>query len=960
LLHDSSEQTSAAERESDPPAVPPTKGKATGNGATATEEHAAASSNGQCSTVPEDLVRFIGAIFRRNDHIVIRPIESWVDNGKKQNHILFKKVKHLRASSLADPVIWNMLARIAAADRANIYFGVCPREGPNGQYDLAWQIRSVRALWSDLDSCTVEEALERCHKTYLPLPSIVVSSGHGVHLYWILAEPYLIDPARPPAVLTEWVDRGEGQRKAVRKYIEPKKGQRVYLYLPDRKTGGDSKTPNPECEWGDLSPTAMHVQDVLGGIASKIGGDHTQDLSRLLRLPATLNRKNERNGVEPAPCQLVECHPERRYSFSDFERFAERSPDRQRREAVVKIRLPTIRKLRATNKTDRLNDLINACAVADVGERSERDWALLCWAIENGVDPTFLWGQLQAIGKFAEKGEPYFARSWKQAQLHTRVKIYDRMQRKAAARSQKTTGNGSAASDAPFSVNGDGGNSQPDTPETADCDDAELSELYDETYDETDDDPHRLARTFLRRYRADGRHTLCHWRDEFLQWDGRSYQVIPDGDVTSRLTRHIRHEFEKAYLRKKNEQGSDGDGDDGKKKQQVTVQAVTTRLVANVLQALKSQATLPSDVEPPSWLTDGPPWPPAEALVCRNAILHLPSLVANRPAATTGQTPKLFTRNALDYDFRPDAPAPDNWLSFLAKVWPNDQESINALQEWLGYCLLPDTSQQKILLLIGPKRSGKGTISRVLTGVVGLGNVCTPTLASLSTAFGLWPLLGKTLAIISDARLSGRTDAAVVIERLLSISGEDMQTIDRKYKSAIIAQLPVRFMVMTNELPRLLDGSGALAGRFVVLRMVHSWFGKEDRGMRGRLLSELPSILLWAIAGWQRLQARGRFLQPQSAAVVIEDLERLSAEITPFLEEECYLGPQHEGTSDRLYARWRSWCERNGLKPTGKPIFGRSLHAAVPGLGSRQSRSGEGRTRLYIGIGLRPSPDEEA
>ena len=109
----------------------------------------------------------------------------------------------------------------------------------------------------------------------------------------------------------------------------------------------------------------------------------------------------------------------------------------------------------------------------------------------------------------------------------------------------------------------------------------------------------------------------------------------------------------------------------------------------------------------------------------------------------------------------------------MEELWPNDLRAVETLQEWFGYCLLPDTTQQKILMLVGPKRSGKGTIARVLGRVVGMANVCGPTLASLGTNFGLWPLLGKMLAIVADARLSGRTDTAVVVERLLSISGED-------------------------------------------------------------------------------------------------------------------------------------------------------------------------------------------
>ena len=73
---------------------------------------------------------------------------------------------------------------------------------------------------------------------------------------------------------------------------------------------------------------------------------------------------------------------------------------------------------------------------------------------------------------------------------------------------------------------------------------------------------------------------------------------------------------------------------------------------------------------------------------------------------------------------------------------------------------LPDTRQQKILMLVGPKRSGKGTIAKVLAQLIGLKNVCAPTLASLGMNFGLWPLVGKSLAIIADARLSNRSDIA--------------------------------------------------------------------------------------------------------------------------------------------------------------------------------------------------------
>ncbi len=327
----------------------------------------------------------------------------------------------------------------------------------------------------------------------------------------------------------------------------------------------------------------------------------------------------------------------------------------------------------------------------------------------------------------------------------------------------------------------------------------------------------------------------------------------------------------------------------------------------------------------------------------------------------TPPTNRLFTRNTLDNELELDAPAPTARLAFLGQLWQDDAQAVAALQEWFGYCLLPDTSQQKILMIVGPRRSGKGTIARVLGRLVGMANVCAPTLAGLGTNFGLWPLLGKTVGIISDARLSGRADAAAIAERLLSISGEDAQTIDRKNLAQVTCKLSVRFVILTNELPRLNDPSGALVGRLIVLRQKRTWYGEEDIGLTDRLLQELPSILLWAIEGWRRLRERGRFQQPESALQLVEGLEDLSSPIGAFIRERCEVGPGYEVPVKDLFAAWKAWCEEKGRKEHGtEQIFGRDLRAALPQLDDRRPRDGEGRTRVYVGLRLAPGNAGEA
>jgi putative DNA primase/helicase len=475
---------------------------------------------------------------------------------------------------------------------------------------------------------------------------------------------------------------------------------------------------------------------------------------------------------------------------------------------------------------------------------------------------------------------------------------------------------------------------------------------------EAADDPHRLARLFVReRCRHENTLTLRCWRQEWHRWSvaESAYRIVPEKELRAELVQCVKAEMDWLNLHAQDHAKKEG-------KPPPAARKVTTGLIANVTQALAGLTVLPSRLEQPAWLGGEGPFPAGEVLACKNGLVHLPSLVAGKDHRLA-PTPRFFSGNRLDIDFDLAATPPAAWLEFLGRLWPDDPASIQALQEWLGYFLTPDTSQQKILLLVGPRRSGKGTIGRVLGGLLGAANVAGPTLGSLGTNFGLWPLLGKIAAIVSDARLSGRSDLAVIVERLLSISGEDAQTIDRKNLVPVTTKLAVRFMILTNELPRLTDGSGALAGRMIVLRLKESWYGKEDTGLTARLLAELPGILLWSIAGWQRLNQRGHFLQPPSGHQLVRDLEDLSSPVSTFVREECLLGANLETPVKELFDRWCRWCESIGRREPGTlPVFARDLRAHLPGLEARRYRppgEDDERTRTYIGIGLRPKESVE-
>jgi putative DNA primase/helicase len=379
----------------------------------------------------------------------------------------------------------------------------------------------------------------------------------------------------------------------------------------------------------------------------------------------------------------------------------------------------------------------------------------------------------------------------------------------------------------------------------------------------------------------------------------------------------------------------------------------TSGRVSNVIDALAAICNLDSLIDPPAWLGDSGDMPPAsEMLAVANGLLHLPT------SELYPASPNHFGLSASDVVFDPDAPEPQHWHAFLQDLFGTDFDSIMMLQDFFGYALSPDTSQQKIFLLVGPRRSGKGTIARVLTEIVGRASVVGPTLASLQTNFGLWPLIGKPLAIISDARLGGKSDQAMIAERLLSISGEDSISVDRKHMSAWNGRLPTRFMILTNELPGIADSSGALAGRFIVLVLENSFYGKEDVGLGNRLLGELPGIMNWALVGYRRIRERGHFVQPRSSAEAIEELEALGSPIKAYIRDRCRIGPACWVPVELIYGDYRTWCQDNGHRVPGtKQIFGRDLRSAVPGLRTHRPREGEGRVREYHGIGMKGGND---
>ncbi|ONH34012.1 MULTISPECIES: phage/plasmid primase, P4 family [Protofrankia] len=474
--------------------------------------------------------------------------------------------------------------------------------------------------------------------------------------------------------------------------------------------------------------------------------------------------------------------------------------------------------------------------------------------------------------------------------------------------------------------------------------------------------PMTVARHLMARAERDGLYTLRHWRGTWMRWELTHWREIDDREIRADAYKRLEHaQFAvRVSVRVK--------AADGTETTRVETRGAdwipTKRKIAELLESMAAITHLPSTIDPPSWIGPAEPGEPGKPgkpgkyqlnaqggrdpiVACSNGLLRL----ADRTVASP--TPAFFNLVSVPFAYSPDAPKPERWLAFLGQLWPDDPDAIATLQEFFGYVVSGRTDLHKILLIVGPTRSGKGTIGRILTALVGKGNMAGPTLASMGSQFGLSPLLGKPLAIISDARLNPR-DGQQVVERLLTISGEDTIDIDRKHKDPWTGRLPARIVILSNELPKFGDASGVIAYRFLVLAMRHSWLGQENPGLSGELLTELPGILNWALDGLDRLTAQGRFTEPASSVDAVLTMKDMASPMSAFVRECCDIGPRHEIAVDVLWKAWRAWCDDSGNSAGTKATFGRNLQSIAPQMRRTKPRGPDGKqVPTYSGITLK-------
>jgi len=465
---------------------------------------------------------------------------------------------------------------------------------------------------------------------------------------------------------------------------------------------------------------------------------------------------------------------------------------------------------------------------------------------------------------------------------------------------------------------------------------------------ESIDDPHRLAKMNLQRYamRFDGA-TIRNWRDEWYVWKRNRYRKIPSGELEAKVCLAVKEEFDRQNI----------DDQKDPTKRVGEVKKVTQALTRNVMAATKSMVITPAHLELGTWIDDAHGVrEPRQLIALENGLLDIEALFSDADSVLMDHSPRWFSTVCLPYRFDPDSDCP-KWMSFLEYNLEGDQQRIAILQEWAGYLLLPDTGQQKFLVLEGEGANGKSVYFAAIEAMLGTDNVSHVPLEIFGDRFSKTQTIGKLANIAPDAGEIEKQSEG----NLKSFTAGERMMFDRKGIAPLEAYPTARLMIGCNNRPRFSDKSDGIWRRMIVVPLnlqvpASKRIQNMDKPWWWEQSGELPGILMWAIDGLRRLKENGSFTVSEKCEKAVEDYRLEGNPVREFLAENVVIDADEKVSCALLYDHYRKWCEADGYRPLSNRGFGKEVTRSAPlkdVVTRKQFQSGGSRTWSYFGMSYR-------
>lgn len=316
--------------------------------------------------------------------------------------------------------------------------------------------------------------------------------------------------------------------------------------------------------------------------------------------------------------------------------------------------------------------------------------------------------------------------------------------------------------------------------------------------------------------------------------------------------------------------------------------------------------------------------------------------------------PSFHTTISFDIDFDADAECP-HWQEYLSQ-WLPDPSVQAVVQEFLGYCLIPNTNFRKAMFLYGKGRNGKSVFVEFLQEFF-VGLASTLSYDALFQRFGPANLKDKLVNIYDDTNVSFAKDTGIAKNL---IAGGQISA-EFKGKDHFVFTNIARIIFSAQETPRTADNTLAWYDRWFFVKFPNTFrtSNATKDAMMENMRKERAGIFNWMVEGLRRLMENDQFTASAQLDDYTAEYRGLNDNVIQFCNEFC-TRLQADDANQRisighLYEVYQMFTEKDNLRCVSKKVFSQRIQDA--GFAKKTGQVDKITTTYFEGLALNYSSD---
>ena len=245
-------------------------------------------------------------------------------------------------------------------------------------------------------------------------------------------------------------------------------------------------------------------------------------------------------------------------------------------------------------------------------------------------------------------------------------------------------------------------------------------------------------------------------------------------------------------------------------------------------------------------------------------------------------------------------------MRFLYEVM--SPEDVETFLDFAAYCLWRDYPFHKWLLFNGSGRNGKGVTTNLLIRLLGQDNVSTESLQRvLDRPFSAAQLYGKLANI--DADLS--KDSLGNTGLLKKMTGNDILTVEKKFKNPFQFKNHAKFSFSANESPITTDESDAFFSRLIIINFPKQFLGdKADPHLIDKLSTKMEMSGLFYLVASRVAKVLDNGISGANQSLDDNYIKYIlsSDPIRAFYEKCIEKFPNNNEPKERVYSEFCDFC----------------------------------------------------